>query len=109
MKTFAQSVLVVLSLSVGACAAGTETASTMRSPSASGVTASSSGGVSRRELAAATADVDREPAGMIRSERGIPTPQPARDPSFYAGPVPQPPLPSPDVHRSSHAAARDAY
>lgn len=45
-----------------------------------------------------------------RDPRGIPTPQPVRDPaaSAHAIPVPQPPIPTPDHHGSSvgHNAAR---
>jgi hypothetical protein len=108
MKTFAYTLLLASSLVVGACAGGDATTAQVRTPTAATASARSSGGVARREIAASSNDSDHEPGMMFRAERGIPTPQPARDPSFMASPTPQPPIPNPDVHRSSHSVSRDA-
>jgi hypothetical protein len=108
MKTFAYTLLLASSLVVGACAGGNVTAAQVRTPSAASASSGSSGGAARREIVASSSESDREPGMMFRAERGIPTPQPARDPSFMASPTPQPPIPSPDVHRSSHSVSREA-
>lgn len=53
-----------------------------------GSTASARDGFAMREVAM------REPRGLDRGERGVPTPQPARDPAVIATPIPQPPIPN---------------
>ncbi len=45
---------------------------------------------------------DSEPRGPVVIDRGVPTPQPAREPVF-ATPVPQPPIPGPGTVPNPYA------
>jgi hypothetical protein len=97
MKTHTSTFFVVLALTLGACGTTGHAVTGNGSPTG-GISASTgSSGASQREYARAT-DTDREVSALARTERGIPTPQPARDPSAMASPVPQPPIPA-DPHR----------
>lgn len=108
MKTYAHTLLVAIAMITGGCAVGAGAQSHAQAPTTFSASAASSSGSARRDIVATSIDRDREPAGMYRAERGIPTPQPARDPSFVAIPVPQPPLPGPDPHHGGRVSARDS-
>ena len=97
MKTLTSAFLVATALFAGGCAAETSSGPAASMPNGESNVAMSSSGGSRHEIAAITAS-DREPLTTMRGDRGIPTPQPARDPGMLAFPQPQPPLPSPDPH-----------
>lgn len=98
MKTLASAFLFAAAFVAGGCAAETTAASAAGAPAEQLTVSDVSSGGARHEMSAAA---DRESGASMRGERGIPTPQPARDPGMLAIPVPQPPLPGPDHHGSS--------
>ncbi len=108
MKLFALALVTVAAMSAGACTPSVNNGGPLTGPNAQVSTSGSSSGGAHRDSVAAIGDGDREPAGGMRAERGIPTPQPARDPSMVAIPVPQPPLPGPEPHHGGNAHGRDA-
>jgi hypothetical protein len=100
MKTLTTTLFVAFGLTLGACGTTGHSVTGNGSPTG-GVSNTSASGSSQREYARASDnDVDREPQSFARTDRGIPTPQPARDPAAMAGPVPQPPIPA-DPHRDT--------
>jgi hypothetical protein len=110
MKTVARSLLVALTLLAGGCAATTGTyLLAMNTPNAQQPSWTRSGPAAQpREAVAYDASEAPGIAGRDVTTRGIPTPQPARDPSVMSIPVPQPPIPSPPDPRGGAFPARNA-
>ncbi|MEI8258964.1 MAG: hypothetical protein WCJ30_25120 [Deltaproteobacteria bacterium] len=103
MKLLAFALVTAAALCSGACTPSVTDGAPLAGPTAQASSSGGSSAGSRRDSVASMADSDREPAGSMRAERGIPTPQPARDPAVMAIPVPQPPLPGPEPHHSGNA------
>lgn len=101
-------VTAATALSSGACTPSVNNGSQLVGPAPQAATSGTSSGGAHREALGTMADADREPTASLRAERGIPTPQPARDPAAMAIPVPQPPLPGPEPHHSGSGRGYEA-
>jgi|LNFM01.1.fsa_nt_gb hypothetical protein len=96
--------LATLLSSLAACATTTAQHSSMAGITGHGRTIGTQGSTTARETDAIALNA-RETDADGRATRGIPTPQPVREPSMSAHsiPVPQPPIPGPNL-RGSFAA-----
>lgn len=93
--------LATLVSSLAACATTQSSHSSMAGITGHGRAVGTQGSTTARENDAVAVNA-RESDPTERSPRGIPTPQPVREPSVaaHAIPVPQPPIPYPNIRAS---------
>jgi hypothetical protein len=99
MKPTLRTVLVALCVLTGGCATTATGAGSVQGPGTFASSAQAQHTAASRGSFSAVEAPDREPTLSARMDRGIPMPEPARDPSMREAPTPQVPIPATPEHR----------